>query len=153
MALRQLRYNEDPILRKKCKDVLVVDDRIRDILSDMAETMYNTSNGAGLAANQIGLLKRLVVIDMGEGLIKLVNPRIISASGTQDCVEGCLSFPNRFGKTVRPAEVTISALNEHGEPITLTGKGDLAKCFCHELDHLDGIIFIDHVTEWLTPEV
>lgn len=150
MALRQLRYNEDPILRKKCKNVLVVDDRIRDILSDMAETMYATGNGVGLAANQIGLLKRLVVIDMGDGLIKLVNPRIISASGTQDCVEGCLSFPNRFGKTVRPAEVTISALNENGEPITLTGKGDLAKCFCHELDHLDGIVFIDHVTEWLS---
>lgn len=149
MALRQLRYNEDPILRKKCKDVLVVDDHIRSILDDMAETMYNTNNGAGLAACQIGLLKRLVVIDMGDGLIKLVNPRIISASGTQECVEGCLSFPNRFGKTIRPAKVTISALNENGEPITLTGEGDLAKCFCHELDHLDGIVFIDHVTEWL----
>lgn len=149
MALRQLRYNEDPILRKKCKDVLVVDDRIRELLADMAETMYHTSNGAGLAANQVGILKRLVVIDMGDGLIQLVNPRIISASGTQDCVEGCLSFPNRFGKTIRPAEVTISALNEKGEPITLKGTGDLAKCFCHELDHLDGIVFIDHVTEWL----
>ena len=149
MALRQLRYNEDPILRKKCKNVLVVDDHIRSILDDMAETMYHTGNGAGLAACQIGLLKRLVVIDMGDGLIKLVNPIIIRASGTQECVEGCLSFPNRFGKTIRPAQVTISALNEKGEPITLTGEGDLAKCFCHELDHLDGIVFVDHVTEWL----
>ncbi len=149
MALRQLRYNDDEILRKKCRGVNVIDDKILTLLDDMAETMYATKNGAGLAACQIGILKRLVVIDMGDGLIKLINPKIIGTSGVQECVEGCLSFPNRFGKTIRPQKVTVQALNERNEEIILTGEGDLAKCFCHEIDHLDGIVFIDKVIEFL----
>lgn len=149
MALRQIRLVGDEILRKKSKEVKVVDDKIRQLLDDMAETMYNTENGGGLAAPQIGVLKRLVVIDMGEGLIKLVNPKIIKAEGTQKVVEGCLSIPNKYGKLERPAKVTIEALNENGEKIILTGTGDLAKCFCHEIDHLDGIIFTDFVTEYI----
>jgi peptide deformylase len=149
MAIRQLRYNDDEILRKKCREVEVIDDKILNLLDDMAETMYSTKNGAGLAACQIGILKRLVVIDMGDGLIKLINPKIIGSSGVQECVEGCLSFPNRFGKTIRPQKVTIQALNERKEEIILTGEDDLAKCFCHEIDHLDGIVFIDKVIEFL----
>ncbi|WFD08694.1 peptide deformylase [Tepidibacter hydrothermalis] len=149
MAIRQIRLFDDEILRKKSKVVKVVDDRIRQILDDMADTMYNTENGGGLAAPQIGILKRLVVIDMGQGLIKLVNPSIIRQEGNQKVIEGCLSIPNTFGKLKRPEKVTVQALNENGEEITLTGTGDLAKCFCHEIDHLEGILFTDLVTEYI----
>lgn len=150
MALRQIRTFNDEILRKKSKEVTVVDDKIRQLLDDMAETMYHTEYGGGLAAPQIGILKRLVVIDMGTGLMKLVNPQIISQEGSQEVVEGCLSIPNKWGKLLRPSKVTIKALNEEGEEITLTGTGDLAKCFVHEIDHLDGVLFTDLVTEYLS---
>ncbi|MGO5073997.1 peptide deformylase [Clostridium sporogenes] len=149
MALRQIRMFDDEILRKKSKVVEVVDDKIRQILNDMADTMYNTENGGGLAAPQVGILKRLVVIDMGQGLIKLVNPKIINKEGTQEVIEGCLSIPNTWGKLKRPKKVTIQALNEYGKKIILTGTGDLAKCFCHEIDHLEGILFTDLVTEYI----
>ncbi len=149
MAVRQIRFSNDEILRKKSKIVDVVDDRIRQILCDMADTMYNAENGAGLAAPQIGILKRLVVIDMGQGLLKLVNPKIIKHEGNQEVIEGCLSIPNRFGKLMRPAKVTVQAYDENGEDIVLTGEGDLAKCFCHEIDHLEGILFTDLVTKYI----
>ena len=149
MALRQIRLFGDEILRKKSREVEVVDEKIRQILDDMTETMYNEENGGGLAAPQIGILKRLVVIDMGQGLIKLVNPKIISKEGSQEVVEGCLSNPNVFGKLLRPKTVKVQALNEKGEEIILTGTGDLAKCFCHEIDHLEGILFTDFVTEYI----
>ncbi|APC79729.1 peptide deformylase [Clostridium botulinum] len=149
MALRQIRLFDDEILRKESKVVEIVDDKIRQILNDMADTMYNTENGGGLAAPQVGILKRLVVIDMGQGLIKLVNPKIIKQEGTQEVIEGCLSIPNKFGRLIRPAKVTVQALNENGEEIILTGTGDLAKCFCHEIDHLEGILFTDLVTEYI----
>lgn len=115
----------------------------------MADTMYNTENGGGLAAPQIGILKRLVVLDMGQGLIKLVNPKIIYKEGEQKVVEGCLSIPDTWGKLKRPAKVIVQALDENGEEVTYTGTGDLAKCFCHEIDHLDGILFTDLVTEYI----
>ena len=149
MALRQLRYEGDEVLRKKCKKVEEVDDHIRMILDDMLDTLHNTEDGAAIAAPQIGILKRLVVIDMGTGIIKLVNPEIIEEKGIQECVEGCLSIPNKYGNTIRPKKVTIKALNENGEEVILTGRGEMAKCFCHEIDHLDGILFIDKVTKWL----
>ncbi|EJO5348779.1 peptide deformylase [Clostridium botulinum] len=149
MALRQIRLWDDEILRKKSKVVEVVDDKIRQILNDMADTMYNTENGGGLAAPQVGILKRLVVIDMGQGLIKLVNPKIIKQEGNQEVIEGCLSIPNTWGKLRRPEKVTIQALNEDGKKILITGTGDLAKCFCHEIDHLEGILFTDLVTEYI----
>jgi len=150
MALRQIRFFDDDILRKKSRKVEKVDDRIRQILNDMADTMYHSENAAGLAAPQVGILKRLVVIDMGQGLIKLVNPKIIKQSGTQEVIEGCLSIPNKFGVLKRPEKVTIEALNEKGEKIILKGTGELAKCFCHEIDHLDGILFTDLVTEYIS---
>lgn len=149
MALREIRLIGDEVLRKKSREVQIVDERIRELLEDMADTMYNTENGGGLAAPQVGILKRLVVIDMGEGLIKLVNPRIIHQEGTQEVIEGCLSIPNRSGKLKRPEKVTVQALNENGEEIVLTGTGAMAKCFCHEIDHLDGILYIDLVTEFI----
>lgn len=149
MAILNIRCDGDDILRKRCKEVKVVDDRIREILDDMTETLHATPNGAAIAASQVGILKRLVVIDMGTGLMKLINPVIVKQAGKQECIEGCLSFPDRFGKTVRPQSVVVKALNEHGEEVTFTGIDDMAKCFCHELDHLDGICFVDHVTEWL----
>lgn len=151
MALRHIRLKEDPILRKISKPVEKVDDKIRMILDDMAETMYDSKIGGGLAAPQVGILKRLVVIDMGQGLLKLVNPVIISQEGTQEVIEGCLSIPDTWGKLSRPARVTVQALNEWGETVTFTGIGDLAKCFCHEIDHLNGILFTDFVTEYIKP--
>ena len=148
MALRKIVLSDDEVLRKKSKEVTEINDKIKQLLDDMAETMY-ADNGAGLAAPQVGILKRLVVIDMGQGLIKLVNPVIVETEGQQEVVEGCLSIPNVYGKLTRPATVTVQALNEKGEEIRLTGTGDLAKCFCHEIDHLNGILFTDMVTEYL----
>ena len=147
MALRQIRMEDDPILRKKSREVEVVDDRIREILDDMVETMY-AGNGVGLSAVQIGVLKRLVVIDTeydGRPPIKLVNPVIVKQKGEQECDEGCLSFPNQFAKVVRPMEVTVEALDENGKKIKIKGKELLAQCLAHELDHLDGVLFIDRM--------
>ena len=149
MALRKIRINEDTILRKRCKEVQIIDNSIRNLLCDMVDTLYATPNGAAIATCQIGILKRLVVIDMGEGVIKLINPKIIGTSGEQECIEGCLSIPDRFGKTIRPQQVTIQALNENGEEIILNGQGEMAKCLCHEIDHLDGILFTDKVIEFI----
>lgn len=147
MAIRQLRYQGDEILKKKCKEVIVVDDHIRQLLADMMDTLHSTENGAALAANQVGILRRLVVIDYEDQYFKLVNPQIIESSGEQECVEGCLSFPEQFGVTIRPNKVTVQALDENGTEVLVTGEGEMAKCFCHELEHLDGEIFLDKVIE------
>lgn len=149
MAIRQIRYEGDYILRKKCKRVEEVNDHIRMLLDDMLDTLHNTKDGAAIAAPQVGIVQRLVVIDMGNGVIKLINPEIIEEKGIQECVEGCLSIPNKYGNTLRPKKVTIKALDENGKEITLTGRGEMAKCFCHEIDHLNGILFSDKVTNWL----
>lgn len=144
MGLRNIRYHQekDTILRKKSKIVKAVDEKILELLEDMAETMYQ-EDGVGLAAPQIGILKRLVVIDVGEGLIKLINPVIIEASGEQQGIEGCLSVLGVSGEVIRPQKVRIGAQNEKGEYIELEGEDLLARAFCHELDHLEGILFID----------
>lgn len=145
MAIREIRLSGDEILRKKSREVTEVDDRIRSILNDMDETMHE-ANGVGLSAVQIGILKRLVVIDTeydGSPSIKLVNPKIIKAKGSQEVEEGCLSFPNQFAKVVRPEEVIVEALDENGKPIKIKAKDLLAEALCHEIDHLDGKLFID----------
>ena len=147
MAIRNLRYNDDPILRKACKEVKEIDDKIRQILDDMLETLHNTENGAAIAANQIGILKRLVVVDYCDYLLKLVNPKIIDTNGVQECIECCFSFTNRFVKTLRLQKVTVQALDENGKEIIITGEGEMAKCFCHELEHLDGEVFLDKAIE------
>lgn len=146
MAIRQIREDGDEILRKKSKEVEEVNDKIRQILDDMEETMHKY-NGVGLAAPQIGLLKRLVVIDLydDKGTIKLVNPEIIKEKGTQEVEEGCLSFPNKYGKIVRPAEVKVKALDENGKEIKISANGLLAQALSHEIDHLNGILFVDKV--------
>lgn len=147
MALREIRTFDDELLRKKSREVREVTDRVRTLLDDMAETMYH-AEGGGLAACQIGILKRLVVIDVGEGLIKLVNPEFVLREGEQIVEEGCLSFPDVWGKLKRPERVIVRALDENGEEITVEGTGLLAKCLCHELDHLDGIVFKDKLIEF-----
>lgn len=152
MAVRQLRFNKDEILRKKCKDVADVNDKVRQLLDDMMDTLHASDNGAALAANQVGLLRRLVVVDYEGHYLKLVNPLIIEKAGEQDCIEGCLSFPGIFGKTKRPKKIIVEALNENGQKITLQFEGEMAKCLCHEIDHLDGVVFIDKVTDFLDLE-
>lgn len=146
MAVRNVREDGDEILRKKSRVVEVVDDRIRELLDDMVETMHKY-NGVGLSAVQVGILKRVVVIDLydDKGPIKLVNPVIVKTKGEQEVEEGCLSFPNQYAKLIRPAEVVAEALNENGEKIKIKAKGLLAQALCHELDHLDGVLFIDHM--------
>lgn len=129
MAIRQIRYEGDDILRKKCKRVEEVNDHIRMLLDDMLDTLHNTKDGAAIAAPQVGIVQRLVVIDMGNGVIKLINPEIIEEKGIQECVEGCLSIPNKYGNTLRPKKVTIKALDENGKEITLTGRGKWQNVF------------------------
>lgn len=144
MAIRNIREDGDEILRKKSREVEKVDDKIREILNDMVDTMHKF-NGVGLAGPQIGILKRLVVIDLydDKGPIKLVNPEIIKEKGTQEVEEGCLSFPNKFAKVIRPEEVTIKALDENGKQIKISAKGLLAQAISHEIDHLNGVLFVD----------
>ena len=146
MALRNIRnYQEDnTILRKEAKVVTIVDDKVRALLEDMANTMYQ-ANGVGLAAPQIGILKRLVIIDVGTGLIKLINPVIIEAFGEQQGIEGCLSVPDISGEVIRPQKVQIRAQNENGIFFEMEGTDLLARAFCHEIDHLNGVLFVDKI--------
>ncbi len=151
MAIRNIVTVGDPVLTKKCRPVEVVDQRILTLLDDMADTLYE-SGGVGLAAPQIGVLRQVVVIDIDEGLIELINPEIISAEGEQTDAEGCLSNPGKYGMVTRPNKVTVRAMNRDGEIFEMTGEGLLARAFCHEIDHLDGKMFMDLVTEWVETE-
>lgn len=145
MALRNLRYEGDEILRKKSKEVSVVDDKIRTLLDDMVETMYEYE-GVGLAAPQVGILKRVVVIDVEDGRVyKMINPKIVEKSGEQVGQEGCLSVKEKKGIVSRPMNVTVEYIDENGEPVTLVAEELLARAICHEVDHLDGILFLDRV--------
>lgn len=146
MAIRIIREDGDEVLRKKSREVENVDDKIREILNDMVETMHKF-NGVGLAGPQIGILKRLVVIDLydDKGPIKLVNPEIVKEKGAKEVEEGCLSFPNKFARIIRPEEVTVKALDENGKQIKISAKGLLAQALSHEIDHLNGVLFIDKI--------
>ena len=147
MAIRKIVIlGEDDVLSKKCRKVEKFDEKLAALLDDMAETMYD-ANGAGLAAPQVGILRRVVTIDVGEGLIELINPDIIAAEGKKVDVEGCLSVPGRAGMVERPEKVTVRAQNRHGETFEITGVEMLAKCLCHELDHLDGVVYVDKMIE------
>ncbi len=148
MAIRNIRKLGDDVLRKKCRSVDVIDDRIITLLDDMADTLY-FSQGVGLAAPQVGILKRIAVIDVGDGLIELINPEIIKTSGVQDGAEGCLSVPGKFGNVERPFKVTVKATDRHGKEFEVTGEELLARALCHEIDHLDGVIFVDKVSEYI----
>lgn len=144
MAIRNIVKDGDPILRKICRSVLNFDERLATILDDMAETMYE-ADGCGLAAPQIGMLRRFCIVDVGDGVIELINPEIIETSGSQTGDEGCLSFPGEFAEVERPMTVTVKAQDRNGEFFTITGEGLKARAFCHEIDHLDGIVYKDHV--------
>lgn len=139
---------DNETLRKKSREVEVIDERITALLDDMAETMY-AANGVGLAAPQVGILKRIAVIDIGEGLIELINPVITYKKGEQIDAEGCLSVPGKSGTVSRPEKVMVRALDRNGKEITIEGKGLLARALCHEIDHLSGTIFTDHVIAYL----
>ena len=143
MAKLQIRKVGDEALRKVCRPVDAITPRVLTLLDDMVETM-RAANGVGLAAPQVGILRRIVVIEVEPGeVIELINPKIIAYSGEQDGQEGCLSVPGRWGMVKRPMHVTVRALNRKGEEFEITGHELLARCFCHELDHLDGGLYID----------
>ena len=150
MAIRNLRYQGDEILKKTSKEVPVEDissEKIQTLIDDMIETMHKY-NGVGLAAVQVGVLKRIIVIDIyeeGTDVFVLINPEIIKTKGEQTVEEGCLSFPNQFAKIVRPAEVTVKALDKDGKKVKLVGKDLLAQVLSHEIDHLNGELFIDKI--------
>ena len=144
MALRNIRQMGDEVLEKKCREIKEITPRIRELIEDMEETMYD-ANGVGLAAPQVGVLKRLVVIDIGDGPLVLINPRLMETSGTQTGEEACLSLPGKSGVVTRPMHVKIEAWNENMERVELEGEELLARAFCHEIEHLDGHMFVEKV--------
>ncbi len=150
MAIRNIRTKGDEILYKVCKPVKVFDEKLGILLDDMYETMQSR-NGVGLAAPQVGILKRAVVIDTDGERIELINPEIVSTSGTQVGSEGCLSVPGVFGQVERPNVVTVKAQDRHGNFFEKTGEELLARAFCHELEHLDGKLFLDRVISFDEP--
>lgn len=148
MAVRNIRQLGDEILKKKCREIKEVTPRIQELIDDMLETMYE-ANGVGLAAPQVGVLKRVVVIDIGEGPIVLINPRLMEASGEQTGEEACLSVPGKYGIVTRPMNVKIEAYNEDMERMELLGDDLLARAFVHEIEHLDGHMYVEKVEDGL----
>lgn len=144
MAIRNIVKQGDPILRKVSRSVLNFDEKLATLLDDMIETMYE-AEGCGLAGPQVGMLRRVCVIDVGDGPIELVNPVIEKEEGEQFETEGCLSLPGQSGVTKRPQKVKVRAQNRNGESYLITGEGLLARALCHEIDHLNGILYIDKV--------
>lgn len=148
MAIRNIVKEGDPILTKTCRKVDRFDEKLWQMLDDMAQTMHK-AEGVGLAAPQIGILRRVVVVDVGDGVIELINPVMIEENGEQMEIEGCLSIPGQYGITRRPMKVKVKAQNRKGEEFIIEGEGLKAKAFCHELDHLDGILFKKRVIRML----
>lgn len=146
MAVRQLRIDDDPILRKKSRVIEEIDDKIQTLIADMIETM-NEADGVGLAAPQIGILKRMVIIDVGKGPVTFINPTILTSEGEVSDEEACLSLPERSGFVTRPQSLVVEAMDSEGNIFQLECSDLLARAVCHELDHLDGILFIDHVVK------
>ena len=157
MAIRNIREEGDEILRKKSREVEVIDDKIRVLIEDMVETMHKY-NGVGLAAVQVGILKRVIVVDIydDKGPIKLINPVIVKEKGEQEVEEGCLSFPNKYAKLIRPKEIVVEAFDENGKKVKIHAKDLLAEALAHEVDHLEGIVFTDKMIpgtlEYVSPE-
>lgn len=155
MALRKIVKLGDDALRTICKPQMNFGPRLWTLLDDMAETMYD-AQGVGLAAPQIGVLRRIIIVDVGEenggSLMELINPEMVSMEGTQCGREGCLSLPGRQAVVTRPMKVVVKALNRRGEPITVTGEGLMARALCHEIDHLNGVLYIDLMDRELTRE-
>ena len=151
MALRKIVTKEDPILSKVCRPVEKFDDKLAQLIDDMKETLYK-AQGYGLAAPQVGILRRIAVIDVGEGYIELINPVITNMKGKQKGVEGCLSCPEEFGYVTRPMTCHLKAQDRNGEFYEMDLKGIFCRCACHETDHLDGKLFLRLVEEFLEPE-
>ncbi len=151
MAILNIVKEGDPLLRKKCRPVTEITPRILTLLDDMRETLIE-ANGAGLAAPQVGILRRIALVDLGEEIVELINPEILETEGEQEEVEGCLSVPDVWGITKRPAWVKVRAMNRDGAEFEVEGEGLNARCLCHEIDHLDGHLFTDNVVHILSPE-
>lgn len=150
MAIRQIVKEGDSVLTKKCREVVKFDDRLAELLEDMKETLA-LAEGVGLAAPQVGILRRVVIVDVGDGPIELINPVIIEQSGEQEGLEGCLSCPGEWGITKRPMNVTVKAQDRNGKEFTVSGEGLLARAFCHELDHLEGILYKQIAIRMVSP--
>ncbi len=158
MAIRNIRQEGDEILKKKSREVEVIDEKTKELINDMIETMHKY-DGVGLAAVQVGILKRIIVIDIYDEktpIVKLINPVILKQKGEREVEEGCLSFPNKFAKVKRPVEVVVEGLNENGEKVKIKAVELLAQALCHEIDHLNGITFVDRMEpgtlEYVNPE-
>lgn len=145
MSVIEIRKAGDPVLKEKSKPVLKITKQTRALLDNLVETLRD-ANGAGLAAPQIGVSLRVIVIDIGDGLIELINPEIIESEGSETTTEGCLSFPGMWGEVERFTCVTVQGLDRHGNPVNLKGDGMLARAFQHEIDHLDGVLFVERAT-------
>ena len=152
MAIREIvKRDEESILRKKCRKVEKFDDKLAMIIDDMIDTVKD-ADGLGLAAPQIGILRQIIVIDADEEMLEIINPEIINEEGEQINVEGCLSCPDVWGYVKRPETVTIRAYDRKGNQYEMTGKDLLARAFCHEIDHLNGVLFVDKIVEYYYPE-
>ena len=151
MALRKILTDGNPTLKKRCRPVTNFDAKLAELLEDMKQTMVQ-ANGVGLAAPQVGILRRVVVVDTGEEVLELVNPRILEESGEQDGLEGCLSVPGRYGLVKRPDHVRLEAQDRNGEWYEYEGEGLIARCFCHELEHLEGHLYTEKAYHMLTEE-
>jgi len=157
MAIRQIRQEGDEILKKKSREVEVIDERIQELIDDMIETMHKF-NGVGLAAVQVGVLKQVLVIDVedGNGPVAMINPKILKTKGAEEMEEGCLSFPNKFAKVIRPTEVVAEYTNREGKRVKVKAKELFAQAICHEVDHLNGEVFVDKMIpgtlEYISPE-
>ena len=151
MALRNILTDGNPTLKKVCRPVTAFDERLATLIDDMKETLVH-ANGVGLAAPQVGVLRRVVVVDLGDEIVELVNPRILEQEGEQDGLEGCLSVPERYGMVKRPMRVKLEAQDRHGDWYEYEGEELIARCFCHELEHLDGHLYTEKAYRMLTDE-
>ena len=151
MGMRKILTDQDPALHKVCKPVVFFDRKLHKLLDDMAETQED-ANGVGLAAPQVGILRRVVIVDTGEEILELVNPTILETSGEQEGAEGCLSVPGKYGLVKRPYTVKVRAQDRNGDWVEGEGNELIARCFCHELDHLDGIVYTEVMERFLTDE-
>ena len=151
MALRKILTDKDPALHKTCKEVVNFDAKLHTLLDDMRETLID-SNGVGLAAPQVGILRRVVLVDTGDEILELINPTMVETDGEQVGAEGCLSVPGRYGLVKRPYYAKVRAQDRDGNWYEAEGEELIARCFCHELDHLDGIIYTEVMERWLTDE-
>ena len=151
MGIRNILTDEEPALHKVCRPVVAFDKKLHKLLDDMGETMRE-ANGVGLAAPQVGILRRVVTVDLGDEILELVNPELVETDGEQTGPEGCLSVPGKYGLVTRPNYAKVKAQNRYGEWFEVEAEELIARCFCHELDHLDGIVYTEVMDRFLSPE-